>query len=173
MASSWISRRVALVTTDVSKELSASFIKVKRIGELVTMLAVTRNRSTLRRKTKEALSSSETSVRTRATQNNIPEDGILHSHRRKNLKFSTPNVVFTFCLSLSIAEDVPNLQVATACSICSPRNRSEWGIRPLWCQSHQIIFPKYAFLHQFTKSKFHRHRLKPFSRTPLTRSRSH
>jgi hypothetical protein len=45
-------RRVALVRTDVSEELIASFIRVTRIGELGTTLAVTSNRRTLRRNTK-------------------------------------------------------------------------------------------------------------------------
>jgi hypothetical protein len=33
-----------------------------------------------------AIHSSETSVLTRATQHQIPEDGIFHSHRHENLK---------------------------------------------------------------------------------------
>jgi hypothetical protein len=69
--------RVALVRTDVSEELSASFIMVTRIGELGTTLAVSSNRRTLRR------------VLTRATWRNIPEDAIPHSHRRENLKSYT------------------------------------------------------------------------------------
>jgi hypothetical protein len=47
MPSSGMLRRVALVRTDVSKELSASFIRVTRIGELGTTLAVTSNQCTL------------------------------------------------------------------------------------------------------------------------------
>jgi hypothetical protein len=109
MVSSGMLRCVALVRTDVSEELSASIIRVT-IGELGTALAVTSNRRTLRRNTKccsqftdschpEVLSSSETSVLTRATRRNTPEDTILHSHRRENLKSykAKPRFIVFFC----------------------------------------------------------------------------
>jgi hypothetical protein len=43
MVSSGMLRRVALVRIDVSEELSVSFIRVTRIGQLGTMVAVTSN----------------------------------------------------------------------------------------------------------------------------------
>jgi hypothetical protein len=81
MLSSGMLRRVALVRTDVLEEPGASFIKVTKIGELVTTQAATSNRRTLRRNTQP-----DEGGATRATRRNIPEDTILHSHRRENLK---------------------------------------------------------------------------------------
>jgi hypothetical protein len=52
MVSSGMLRRVALVRTNVLEELSVSFIKVTRISELGTTLAVISNRKTLIRITK-------------------------------------------------------------------------------------------------------------------------
>jgi hypothetical protein len=46
MVSSGMLRRVAPVRTDVSEELSVSFLRATRIGELGTTLGVTSNRRT-------------------------------------------------------------------------------------------------------------------------------
>jgi hypothetical protein len=51
MVSSGMLLRVTLVRTDVSEELRASIIRVTRIGELGTTVAVTSNRRSLRRNT--------------------------------------------------------------------------------------------------------------------------
>jgi hypothetical protein len=88
MASSGMLRCVALVRTDVSEELSASIVKVTRIGpsRLVVMANIVPHSPILVTLMKKGLSSSETSVLTRGTWHNIPEDAILHSHCRENLK---------------------------------------------------------------------------------------
>jgi hypothetical protein len=84
-------RRVALVRTDVSEELSASFIRVQKNQW-------TRNKT-----------SCGYQVLTRATWRNIPEDAIFHSHRRENFKSNKLRTVlhsayFSFPLRPTIYE---------------------------------------------------------------------
>jgi hypothetical protein len=112
-------RRLPLVRTDVSEERSATNIRVTRIGELGTTLAVTSSVRQLLVTANvpsspilvilmmEALSFAETSVLIKAIRRNIPDHGIPHSHRRENLKY---------CISiLFIVGSVPIRLRSAAC----------------------------------------------------------
>jgi hypothetical protein len=78
MPSSGMLCLVTLIRTDVSEELSANTVPSSLIPVTLMM---------------EVLRSSETLVFTRATLHNIPEDGILHSHRHENLKSYTVHYI--------------------------------------------------------------------------------
>jgi hypothetical protein len=85
MASSGMLRRVALARTDVPEELRASFIGelvfLRSVCQLLATTSVGLSSPIIVTLMKEVLSSSETSVLTRATRRNVPEDRILHSLR--------------------------------------------------------------------------------------------
>jgi hypothetical protein len=87
MVSSGFLHRVALVRTDVSEEHGASFIRVRKIGELGTTQAATSNRRKLRR-----------NILTKATWRKNPEDTILHSLMSGSVCLSRDTI--TICRAL-------------------------------------------------------------------------
>jgi predicted hotdog family 3-hydroxylacyl-ACP dehydratase len=93
MASSGMLRRVALVRTDDSEELSTSFIRVTRIGELGTTLAVTSNRRALRGNPSDLLGFLHNVRRLLVTASVVPSSPILVTLKKEALS-STETSIF-------------------------------------------------------------------------------
>jgi hypothetical protein len=96
MPSSGMLRRVALVRTDVSMELSASVFRVTRIGELGTTVGVASNRRTLRRNR-------------RATRRNIAEDAIPKDLGHLLRRVEEPNLLHFAPFSVACSETTYHL----------------------------------------------------------------
>jgi hypothetical protein len=116
MVSSGMLRHVTLVRTDVSEELSASFIRVTSMRRLLITANVVPSPPILVTLMKEALSSTETSVLTRTTRRNIPEDTILNSGKvlgQQKWRISVVGIVHVGMVALIIKFNV-RFEVLTA-----------------------------------------------------------
>jgi hypothetical protein len=108
MVSSGVLRRVALVRTDVSEDSEVFLRSVRRLLVAGSFVPISPILVTLM---KEALGSPERSVLTRAARLNIPEDTILHSHRREILQKYNCSKIKKYVIKLIMLQDT-----AAACA---------------------------------------------------------
>jgi hypothetical protein len=115
-------RRVALVRSDVSEARITSIIRATTIGELGAMLALTNNRSMLRRNTM--------SVLTRATRRNDPEEDLPYAIQVQGLR-CCPYLLFILLCgpNQSMAGTVTLLH--TAALSTKHRNIRAWEYRTI------------------------------------------
>jgi hypothetical protein len=141
MVSSGLLRRVALVRTDVSEEPTyAAKVSLRSVCRLLVAACVVPSSPIFVTLMKDAPGSSETSVFTRATRCNNPEDTILHSHRRENLKsyigtmLVTANVEFSSPILFDSMEELISSETLLLTSHMVPHPRGRHSSYPVMFQ---------------------------------------
>jgi hypothetical protein len=142
-------RRVTLVRTDVSEDRISSIIKVTTIGEAGTKLAVTSNRSTLRRRNVFPVGYELGFV--------IPEDSIFHSRLRgnrksyvtsrpdvRNLRTFLPHRKGPYFTALSVTRPLPKTQTRVLWSIVHAKTRQR--PRECWMQLFRAYISKTGYI---------------------------
>jgi hypothetical protein len=87
---------------NIVKDRFLHLVFLRSVRRLLVTASVVPSSSILVTLMKEALSSSETLVLTRAKRRNITEDTIVHSHRRENLKSYTVIDLFRIWKNISL-----------------------------------------------------------------------